>query len=117
MKTISKKEAEYISDKFYDFHDKVWEILKEVIRIKSDISGDTSKQEISLNYYCIARHDKNIIVANFFSSRYGNMDIHFPLHYLYDKNWQKEYRNKLISEEEKTNELKRIYKKIVIYLN
>lgn len=111
MKTITKADTEYISKRFYDFHDKVWEIIKEMTRIKNEEEKDTSNQETSLNHYCIARHDKNIIVANFYSARRGNKDIQFPLHYLHDENWQTEFRNKLIKEKEKDIQSRENYKK------
>lgn len=101
MKTIIKADAEYISKRFYDFYDKVWEVIKEMTQIKNDVEKFQGKEEVSLNHYCIARHDKNVIVANFYSSRTNHKEIQFPLNYLYEKSWQAEYRNKLIKEKEK----------------
>lgn len=99
MKKLTKVDAEFISKRFYDFYDKVWEVLREMTKIKDEIES-LDNEAVSLNHCWIARHDKNIIVANFFVHR-CNEEVQFPLHYLYDKDWQSEYRNELIKEKEK----------------
>lgn len=105
MKTLTKSDAEYISKRFYDFHDAVWQIIKEMIEIKNFIDNISERKgNTHLNYYCFARHDKNIIIANLYSSFTSDTEIRFPLHYLHDDNWQEEYRAKLIAEKRETKQ-------------
>ena len=114
METIAKVDAEYISEKFYVFYDKVWEVVREMKKLQDEVeelSSHYSKEEISLNHYCIARHDRKIIVANFYSSRSNNKEIQFPLYYLYDENWQEDYRNKLVMEKENVVKSREAYSK------
>lgn len=108
MKKLTKVDAEYISKRFYDFYDKVWEVVKEMTNIKDKIEK-LATEEVSLNHYCIARHNKNIIVANFYAHR-CNEEVQFPLHYLYDKDWQSKYRDELIKEKERIRKSREDYK-------
>jgi len=79
--------------------------------IKNEVEG-LPNEEVSLNHYCIARHDKNIVVANFHvHGRNMEKEVQFPLHYLYDKNWQSEYKDDLIKEKSKAMQLKESYNK------
>jgi len=87
-----------MAERFYDFHDKIWEIVKQIIKTQN---GGNEHYQISLNYYCVARHDENIIVANYYDSHGYSKDIQFPLSYLYDENWQDDYKNKLLEEKQR----------------
>lgn len=98
QKTISKQDAKQMAERFYDFYDKVWLIVKEMLKMRN---LKHTNEEISLVSYHITRHDKNIIEANYYSSFTSSYNIQFPLSYLYDENWQDDYKNKLLEEKQR----------------
>jgi archaellum component FlaC len=58
MEKLTKKDVEYMSERFYDFYDEIWRIIKEMKGIENEVNGTSeSVNEISLNDYCIARQE------------------------------------------------------------
>ena len=111
MKPITKTDAEFLSDRFYDFHDKVWVVVKQMIRIQNEVEGASKDEDLSLNYYCIARHNKNIVVASYHNAQNHEAKIQFPLTYLYDDNWGEKYKDELVKETEEVTSMREKYQK------
>lgn len=102
-----------MSEKFYDFHDGVWDVVRKMLSIQNDVEEKgRGGEEISLNHFCIARHDKNIVVAFYYSNRRGhNQELQFPLSYMTNPGWEDEYRSKLVAERDNAEKAQEAYKK------
>ena len=48
MKTITKADADYISKRFYDFHDKVCDVIRRMAVIKNEVAAELRRARLEL---------------------------------------------------------------------